>query len=117
MTLAGADTFWETGTGYRGTNGKGYGGSLCHAWSCAGLLFDGAYRLGVIPLTPGFETFSMAIHPAGEDRLSGEVPTPHGMIRVAWRKTAYGKIRVQLSYPEGTRPGYIAPDIELAEQV
>ena len=117
MTLTGADTFWETGNGYRGTNGRGYGGRLCHAWSCAGLLFDGAYRLGVIPLTPGFETFSLAIHPAGEDRLSGEVPTPHGMIRVAWRKTAYGKIRVQLSYPEGTRPRYIAPDIELAEQV
>ena len=117
MTLSGADTFWETANGYRGTTGKGYGGSQCHAWSCAGLLFDGAYRLGVISLSPGFETFSLAIHPADEERLSGEVPTPHGMIRVAWRKTEYGRIRVQLSCPAGTRPGYIAPDIELVEQV
>ena len=113
MVLAGADTVWETANGYRGTARQGYGGSLCHAWSCAGLLFDGAYRLGVIPLEPGFKTFALAIHPCGEDRLTGEVPTPYGMIRVAWKKLDNGKIRAELIYPEGTYPARIAPDIEL----
>lgn len=115
MTLAGADTFWETGNGYRGTTRKGYGGSQCHAWSCAGLLFDGAYRLGVIPREPGFAVFDLEIHPCGLDRLAGEVPTPHGPIHVAWEKAIDGRIQVQLTCPAGTRPGRIAPDIDLVE--
>ena len=114
MTLQGATSFWEVAAGYRGFS-NGYGGSLCHAWSCAGILFDGAYRLGVIPLEPGFKTFALEIHPCGEERLSGEVPTPHGPIRVAWRNAGNGGIKVKLEYPEGTRPARIAPNIRLVE--
>lgn len=113
MVLAGADTVWETANGYRGTARQGYGGSQCHAWSCAGLLFDGAFRLGVIPLKPGFETFALAIHPCGLDHLTGEVPTPHGRIRVAWKKQANGRLRVKLTCPEGVRAACIASDIDL----
>ena len=114
MTLQGATSFWEVAEGYRGFS-NGYGGSLCHGWSCAGILFDGAYRLGVIPLEPGFKTFALEIHPCGEARLSGEVPTPHGPIRVAWRNAGTGGIEVKLEYPEGTRPARIASNIRLVE--
>ena len=43
------------------------------------------YILGIVPLEPGFKRF--LFNPTAcdlVDRASGEVPTPHGPIQVAW---------------------------------
>ena len=112
MTLSGATSFWEVPGGASGFSGS-YGGSLCHGWSCAGIYFDGAFRLGVLPLEPGFRTFALEIHPVGSSALSGEVPTPYGPIRIGWRKGDDGIISVRLRHPSEIRPGRIADNIRL----
>lgn len=100
MSLSGATSFWEVPGGLHGFTG-GYGGSLCHGWSCANLYFDGACRLGVVPLEPGFRSFSVNVVPGLLDSLEGEVPTPYGPIRVAWHREN-GKIIVQTDAPPET---------------
>ena len=110
MTLSGATSFWEVPGGASGFSGS-YGGSLSHGWSCAGIYFDGAFRLGAVPLEPGFRTFALEIHPVGLTALSGEVPTPYGPIRIRWRKLDNGTIAVRLRHPPEIRPGRIADDL------
>ena len=111
MTLAGATSFWEVAEGARGFGSCG--GSLCHGWSCAGIYFDGAFRLGITPLEPGFRTFSVAVHPAGLSSLEGEVPTPYGPIRIRWKVKDDGTIAVNLKHPAETRPAFIADGIRM----
>ena len=112
MTLSGATSFWEVPGGASGFSGS-YGGSLCHGWSCAGIYFDGACRLGIIPLEPGFRSFSLEIHPAGLSALSGEVPTPYGAIRIGWKVRGDGVIAVRLRHPPETHPARIGENIRL----
>ena len=109
MALSGATSFWEVSGGATGFSS--YGGSLCHAWSCAGIYFDGAYRLGITPLEPGFRTFALAVHPAGLSAMSGEVPTPYGAIRIRWKVKDDGTISVHLRHPAEIRPALIADGI------
>ncbi len=111
MALSGATSFWEVAGGATGFSS--YGGSLCHGWSCAGIYFDGAYRLGITPLEPGFRAFSLSVHPAGLSSMSGEVPTPYGPIRIRWKVLDDGTVRVHLRHPAETRPALIAEGIRL----
>lgn len=49
----------------------------------AGILSN--YILGIEPIEPGFTKFKVRPHPAGGVTFArGDVPTPHGFIRVAW---------------------------------
>lgn len=49
----------------------------------AGILSN--YILGIEPIEPGFMKFKVRPHPAGGVTFArGDVPTPHGFIRVAW---------------------------------
>lgn len=65
----------------------------------AGVLSN--YVLGIEPVTPGFATFRVRPRPAGGvTSASGEVPTPHGIIRVSWQLVG-GVPVVSVSAPHG----------------
>lgn len=62
-----------------------YGNSLCHAWAGAApvmLLSRGV--LGIEPLAPGYSECLVAPAPSGIASGYGAVPTPRGLIEVAW---------------------------------
>jgi hypothetical protein len=56
--------------------------------------------LGVKPIECGFRRFIVAPKPGGLTWAKGDVPTPHGIIRVHW-KIEDGDIDIKVSVPEG----------------
>jgi streptogramin lyase len=58
--------------------------------------------LGIVPVTPGFATFSVDPHPIGLSSASGSVTTPHGDISVSL-KVIDGNTIVKVDAPAGTR--------------
>jgi len=94
-----SDTVWEVRGGREGNPAA----SLCHAFSCAPLYFLQAVVLGVQPVLPGFAEFTLAPHPADLAAARGAVPTPHGLIEVAWQRTGPGKLQATVNIPAGTR--------------
>ncbi len=102
MTLSGATSFWETVGGSKDFNG---GGSLCHAWSSVPVYFNGACRLGVTPLEPGFKKFRVKIYPGALFQASGSIPTPYGPIQIEWQRNN-GKIELNLTHPPELEPQF-----------
>ncbi len=97
---AGASSIWETRNGEEDFERAG---SLSHAWGAFVPCWTGGCLLGVEPLTPGFRTFRVKPWCGSYTHFSGEVPTPHGRIRVSWKKTGAG-IEVDVETPPGTEP-------------
>ena len=75
-------------------------GSMCHGWSAIPAWFAPAVRLGVRPLDLGFKKFAVKPWCGNYETLSGEIPTPYGMIEVAWKKVA-GGLAVNVKAPKG----------------
>ena len=98
MLELGATSFWETPIG---ATDFGDARSCCHGWSSAHVGFYGQYILGVTPLEPGFRRFAVRPWAGACDRAEGEVPTPHGMIRVRWEKRADGQLAIDVQAPAG----------------
>jgi hypothetical protein len=77
--------------------------SECHAWSSAPIFEFSSMVLGVYPTADGYA--SVRIKPAvdcyGLDWAKGTVPTPHGVISVAWQKQD-GQLTLDVTLPEGT---------------
>jgi len=99
MIRAGATSLWET---QEGAPAFANAGSLCHGWSSLPLYYEGAEVLGVRPLEPGFRRFT--VRPYADEWThfaDGEVPTPHGMIRIVWQKREDG-LYLKVHAPEGT---------------
>lgn len=97
VVLSGATSLWET---RHGGNDFDYAGSLCHGWSAVMPYFCRHALLGVTPLEPGFRKFEVRPYAADLTHAAGTVPTPHGSIRVAWRKTDSG-LEVKVRHPAG----------------
>lgn len=57
-------------------------GTPVHAWSATPTKDLIWYVLGVTPAEPGYTSVRIAPNPGSIDRLSGSVPTPHGLVRV-----------------------------------
>ena len=93
------DTIWEIHSGRK----EHVAYSLCHAFSCAPLYFLQSVVLGVRPVQPGFAEFTLAPQPADLDEAQGAVPTPHGLIEVAWQRTGPGKLSATVNVPAGAR--------------
>jgi len=89
MLANGATSFWEAydpkekGAQHYAMYGRPFGRSLCHAWGSSPLYLLGKYFLGVRPLSPGYNTFEIEPHLGGLQWMEGEVPTPHGNIKVS----------------------------------
>ena len=75
--------------------------SECHGWSSAPAYEFSAKLLGIKPATPGYATVSFdPYYPEGVDYAKGEIPTPHGKIRVEWHREN-GNIKTRIELPEG----------------
>ncbi|MFE5839179.1 alpha-L-rhamnosidase C-terminal domain-containing protein [Arthrobacter sp. NPDC056493] len=65
--------------------------SDCHAWGSVPLQHFPRYILGVSPAAPGFTSVAIDPAPSELDWAEGSVPTPHGPVGVAWKRTPSGK--------------------------
>ena len=99
MVRSDSPTLWEV---VDGRSSMGGCGSLCHGSSCAPMNFARTTLLGVRPSKPGFVEFTFAPQSLGLLWAEGEVPTPHGPIRVAWSLQDDGNLLADLHVPEGT---------------
>ncbi|MDR3367018.1 MAG: alpha-rhamnosidase [Prevotellaceae bacterium] len=88
MLKLGATSFWEkydpreSGAQHLAMYGRPYGRSLCHAWGASPIYLLGKYYLGVQPVAPGYDEFSIRPHLGGLKWIDGKVPTPGGSIAV-----------------------------------
>jgi alpha-L-rhamnosidase len=93
MLALGATSFWEKyDSAERGVQnyamyGRPFGRSLCHAWGASPLYLLGKYYLGVRPGAPGFSSYTVEPVLGGLQWMEGEVPTPHGSIKVYCNRT------------------------------
>ncbi len=74
--------------------------SLAHPWSAGVLAFLSTEVLGIKPVKPGFEKFSVIPHLGTQlKNVIGDMPTPHGTIRASFdiKKGIH-----HVSVPEGT---------------
>ena len=88
MLKLGATSFWEeynptkNGAEHYAMYGKPFSKSLCHAWGASPIYLLGKYFIGVQPLTPAYETYSIVPNLGGLQWMEGKVPTPKGDIDV-----------------------------------
>lgn len=88
MLKLGATSFWEKydpsekGVQHYAMYGRPFGKSLCHAWGASPLYLLGKYYLGVRPISPGYGAYVVEPVLGGLEWMEGEVPTPHGNIKV-----------------------------------
>jgi alpha-L-rhamnosidase len=100
MLYAGATSFWET---QRGADDFGFAGSLCHGWSALPAWYYQAHVLGVEPTKPGFAEFVVHPWPDRFNEAKGRIPTPHGVIEVAWKQISDG-LSLTCTGPSETQP-------------
>ncbi|HWB22704.1 MAG TPA: alpha-L-rhamnosidase C-terminal domain-containing protein [Gaiellaceae bacterium] len=106
-----------TGTAWEaiGAGGSidGYQGpftSMAHGWSTGAVPALTNDALGIAPTGPGFSSFDAIPHPGDLTWAQGGVPTPAGMIELAWQKESGGYL-LQLFAPPSlhARVGIAAP--------
>ena len=100
VVKANSYTVWEARAGRRS---MGNCGSLCHAFSCAPLYFLQAVVLGIRPIKPGFEEFTLTPQLTDLGSAWGSIPTPHGLIRMKAERKDDGSTTVDVDVPEGTQ--------------
>jgi hypothetical protein len=76
-------TDWE-GIGAGGSMYEGPYTSAAHGWSTGVLPALTNELLGAAPTGPGFATWSVQPHPGTVSWARGQLPTPHGPLRVGW---------------------------------
>lgn len=101
MLAQGPGTMWES-IGPDGGAPTGDKPSFDAGWSSGAAPALTEYVLGVVPTSPGFATFTVVPHLGGLDYAEGDVPTPHGLIHVAWKATG-GALALGVSAPPGMR--------------
>jgi hypothetical protein len=70
-----------------GADGSMYEGpytSAAHGWSTGVLPALTNDLLGATPTGPGFATWSVQPHPGSVKWARGQLPTPHGPLKVSW---------------------------------
>ncbi len=77
------------------------GDSMSHGWGSTMVPEIQRSLLGVRPTGPGYATFAVAPPPDGLDWALGTVPTPRGLVSVAWRRptAADPRFSVDLQVP------------------
>ncbi len=76
-------------------------GDLSHAWNASPMFQMSGRILGVLPRKPGFKEFVIRPQPVGLTWAKGKVPTPHGLIEVAW-KAVGTQIEMEFLVPRNT---------------
>ena len=62
-----------------------------------------SYVLGIRPVKSGFTEALFDPRPGNLTSAKGIVSTPHGLIKVEWKRTADGVIEASLEIPKGVR--------------
>jgi SSS family transporter len=105
MLANGATSFWEKydpaekGVQHYAMYGRPFGRSLCHAWGASPLYLLGRYFLGVRPLTSGYANYEIEPHLGGLKWMEGEVPTPHGNIKISCTRN---QVKIHTAAGRGT---------------
>ena len=83
----------------------GNGDSRSHGFGSNVLVAIQQTMLGVIPTTPGYASFDVTVPLHALSYASGRVPTPHGAIKVAWRRpvVATRPFAVDVTVPANTK--------------
>ncbi|MBI2951590.1 hypothetical protein HYY27_05815, partial [bacterium] len=81
MLSAGATTFWEVWED---------DASQCQGTSSSPVYLFARYLAGLYPLEPGYRRIGIDPHPCHLKRLSATLTTPHGPVKIAWRRTTHG---------------------------
>ena len=76
-------------------------GSLCHAWASHPIQHLPATLLGIRQTAPNWDAVRLAPVFVG-DHADGAIDTPHGVLAVAWQRTA-GGVDLRWSLPPGMR--------------
>ena len=100
MVRNGPGTMWETIGPYGGPPSDQHP-SYDSGWSSGGAAALTEYVLGVEPTSPGFATFVVRPHANDLQWAEGDVPTPHGLIHVQWRRYVRS-VFLRVSVPAGT---------------
>jgi Bacterial alpha-L-rhamnosidase C-terminal domain len=83
--------------------------SLAHGWASGPTPIMTSYVLGVQPVDPGYQTFTVAPHFGTLQWAEGAVPTPYGRIFVRWSKDGH-RFSVTVEVPAGTTAVVSLPD-------
>ena len=83
--------------------GEGFGPDNYVAQTCGSSVnwLLTSYVLGIRPTKPGFTEAVFDPHPGDLQWAKGEVPTPHGVIKVEWRRGSDGRLVGQAIPPGG----------------
>lgn len=95
-----------------GTNGSLYEGtytSMAHGWSTGVLPALTNDLLGATPTGPGFSTWAIEPHPGSVTWARGQLPTPHGPLRVSWVQGSGGAFTLEVTAPTGTTGDVAVP--------
>ena len=99
------DRYWETwrdmvrNHATTCVEAESYARSECHAWGSLALYELPGAVLGVRPASPGYQSVSIRPVLGYLDYAEGEVETPHGVVRVSWRKIN-GTLRMNYELPD-----------------
>ncbi|MEV6741447.1 alpha-L-rhamnosidase C-terminal domain-containing protein [Streptomyces sp. NPDC051104] len=94
-------THWE-GIGPGGSLYEGAYTSMAHGWSTGVLPALTHQLLGARPTAPGYATWEVRPHPGDVAWAQGQVPTPHGPLRVSWEASEKA-FQMTVHVPAGTR--------------
>ena len=83
--------------------------SLAHGWASGPTPILTSYVLGVQPVDPGYQTFTVEPHPGSLRWAVGAVPTPYGQIFVSWVSTGH-RLSLTVAAPPQTTASIELPD-------
>jgi hypothetical protein len=83
-----------------------------HSWSTAPLNMVSRRVLGVTPLKPGFDEISINPQPGFLGRISGNVPTPRGVVCLAMELKG-GKWHIRVDTPRATEFKFCGREMRL----
>jgi hypothetical protein len=94
-------THWE-GIGPDGSLYEDAYTSMAHGWSTGVLPALTHHLLGARPTSPGYATWEVRPQPGDVRWAQGQLPTPHGALRVAWENTG-STFHLDVHVPTATR--------------
>ena len=83
--------------------------SLAHGWASGPTPILTGYVLGVQPVSPGYQTFTVEPHPGSLRWAEGAVPTPYGRILVRWTRDGH-RFSLTVTVPAQTTAVIELPD-------
>jgi hypothetical protein len=105
MLNLGATTTWESKEALERFHG------MCFGFGAHPLCYIVRNYLGIVPLKPGFELFSIKITPHNLSFAKGKAVTPQGYIDIIWHREA-DILKIELTIPDGCRAILGIPRIE-----